>query len=443
MRPSRFLFVMFALLAVPLVLVGSSRAQTFRNIYNFPQTNAYPGGGLTQGDSADLYGVTQGAGSFPGSVYALSTNKAVEVFTPTGDFLFGSLTLTSAGNFYGAIDAGGPSGYGALYDVSPAGKYTLLYAFQGASDGAYPPSAPIVGADGNLYGTTTTTQPNSGSIYRYNPSSGTLTTLFQFATDGSQGFAPYGPLLQASDGTLWEAAQYGGAANCGTLVRVSTSGTLLHIYNFPCGSGGNDPSGAMIQASDGSVWGTTQYGGNTSNNCPGGCGTVFALSPTGAMSVYALNGDGSMGNTPDSIMQATDGNLYGTAYKGGAHNWGSLFRISTRGTFTLLHSLVSSVDGGSPYGALLQKTTGVFYGVTVYGGKFNYGTAFSLDAGLGPFVGVVRNQAKVGQSAQILGQGLTGTTSVTFNGVPATTFKVVVTTPGGTLTSNVNFRVIN
>jgi uncharacterized repeat protein (TIGR03803 family) len=134
--------------------------------------------------------------------------------------------------------------------------------------------------------------------------------------------------------------------------------------------------------------------------------------------------------------------------------------MTTGGTFTLLY-IFDSPTGKYPLGALTQHTSGRFYGTAYQGGAEGYGTVFSLDMGLGPFVTVVQPTAAVGGTAQILGQGLTGTTSVTFNGIAATSFKVVtdtymtavvptgattgklvVTTPSGPLTSNVNFRII-
>jgi uncharacterized repeat protein (TIGR03803 family) len=174
------------------------------------------------------------------------------------------------------------------------------------------------------------------------------------------------------------------------------------------------------------------------------------------------------------LIQATDGNFYGTTANGGADladcksdfgidGCGTIFELTPGGTLTTLHSF-SSTDGGIPYGGLLQATNGTFYGTTNQGGDiiegYTCGTLFSLDMGLGPFVSFVRNPAKVGQKFGILGQGLTGTTNVTLNGIPAsftvksetlieatvppgaTTGYVTVTTPSGTLTSNVPFHVI-
>jgi len=166
-------------------------------------------------------------------------------------------------------------------------------------------------------------------------------------------------------------------------------------------------------------------------------------------------------------MQATDGNFYGTTDGGGSDNAGTLFEISAAGTFASLYSFCGQpncTDGASPYGALFQGTDGILYGMTYGGGvvgcQITCGTVFSLDMGLGPFVSFVRAVGRVGQTGGILGQGFTGTTGVSFDGIPAeftvvsdtfikatvpagaATGFVTVATPGSTLTSNVPFHVI-
>ena len=176
-------------------------------------------------------------------------------------------------------------------------------------------------------------------------------------------------------------------------------------------------------------------------------------------------------NPEAGLVQASDGKLYGTTVFGGGHGEGSIFSITTDGTVTTLYSFPSfdHVDGANPFG-LMQHTDGKFYGTTSEGGtsincdsfdSIGCGTVFSLDLGLGPFVTFVVPSGKVGSVIQILGTDLTGATAVSFNGVPASSFKVVrgtlikatlpagattgpvtVTTPTGTLTSNVNFTVL-
>jgi uncharacterized repeat protein (TIGR03803 family) len=160
-------------------------------------------------------------------------------------------------------------------------------------------------------------------------------------------------------------------------------------------------------------------------------------------------------------MQATDGNFYGTTVDGGTNNVGTLYKLSLAGAHTVLYSFASST-GDIPPWPPMQDTNGQLYGVTYVGGTFNYGTVYNFNLGLAPFATFVQHTGAIGHSAQILAQGLTGTTAVSFNGIPASSFSVVsdtymtavipagattgpvvVTTPSGKLTSNVNFRIVH
>lgn len=206
----------------------------------------------------------------------------------------------------------------------------------------------------------------------------------------------------------------------------------------------------MIQATDGNFYGTTYAGGTR------GYGTVFKITDSGEFttlhSFIANPNDGA--NPYAGLVQATDGNLYGTTYSGG-NCCGTIFSITPGGTYLTLHYFDATGDA-FPQAGLAQATSGVLYGTTAGG----YGSIFSLDMGLGPFVTFVRFAGRVGRTGPILGQGLAGTTGVSINGIQAnftvvsdtfiratvpegaTTGFVTVTTPSGTLTSNVPFHVI-
>jgi uncharacterized repeat protein (TIGR03803 family) len=158
------------------------------------------------------------------------------------------------------------------------------------------------------------------------------------------------------------------------------------------------------------------------------------------------------------LIQATDGNLYGATSSGGAQGYGSLFSITLSGALTTLHSF-DNTDGAAPDGTLVQGTNGDFYGTTSGDGANGAGTVFGLSVGLGPFVQTLPTSGKAGTAVKILGTGLTGANSVTFNGVAAvftvvssseitttvpagaTTGPVIVRTSAGTFTSNNAFRV--
>jgi uncharacterized repeat protein (TIGR03803 family) len=215
---------------------------------------------------------------------------------------------------------------------------------------------------------------------------------------------------------------------------------------------------------DRNLYGTTTYGG-AYTKCAGGngCGTVFQITPNGKLTVLhsfcppSSCGDGALPKA--ALIEGSDGNLYGTTVFGGRRGNGTVFKITPSGTLTALHRF-DPADGVRPQAGLVQDTNGKFYGTTPFGGANNYGTVFRLSLGLSPFVETQTASGKVGAAVKILGTNLTGTTSVSFNGtaalfkvvssslitttVPAgaTTGFVSVTTPKGTLKSNRKFLVL-
>ena len=359
----------------------------------------------------------------------------------------------------------------------PGQTFTTLFSFN-YTDGAYSEAELVQATNGNLYGTTGGggANGNYGTVFKITPS-GTLTTLYSFCsqsgcTDGSN---PYAGVVQATNGDFYGTTGYGGAncapTGCGTIFKMTPSGTLTTLYSFCSQSGCTDgeyPFGALVQATNGNLYGTTRFGGANGNY-----GTVFKITPGGTLttlySFCSQSGctDGYFPNTP--LVQATNGDLYGTTYGGGANgNYGTVFKIAPGGTLTTLYSFCSQsgcTDGDSSLAGLVQDTNGDLYGTTWEGGANDVGcsqgcgTVFRLSVGLGPFVETRPTSGKVGKFVEILGSDLTGATRVTFNGtaakftvvspslitttVPtgATTGKVRVVTPSGTLSSNVPFRV--
>jgi uncharacterized repeat protein (TIGR03803 family) len=447
-----------------LLMPQSGFSQTVTDVYNFTGNN---GSGIplhvtpTQGRNGQLFGTTVGEGSSSyGTIFQLSTRgafKQVYTFDNTvGSQPGGGLTLASDGTLYGTATSGGSAGLGVLFKISTSGVYTVLYEFTGGANGAVPGSPPIIGFDGNFYGTTYGNSTTASTVYKYTRASGVFTTIYQFSQ--SEGASVIASLVQGTDSNLYGTANQGGSAGCGAIFELSTSGTLLWDYSFPCQPGGANPIAALIQGTDGNFYGTTYYGGTYS------VGTVFKVSQGAVSILYNFKGfpnPGNDGSYPSGgVTQATDGNLYGsTGGGGGPRGQGTLFQISTDGTYKQLF-VFTGKNGESPYATLLQDTSGVFYGTTFEGGKYSEGVVYSLNMGLGPFVALVSYTGRVGSTAQILGQGLTGTTAVTFNGIPATSFNVVsstymtavvpggtttgpvvVTTPGGMLTSNKNLRI--
>jgi uncharacterized repeat protein (TIGR03803 family) len=264
----------------------------------------------------------------------------------------------------------------------PAQTFTTLHNFDG-TDGKVPIAGLVQATNGNLYGTTGSGGANGdGTIFKITPS-GTLMTIYSFCpppnrcTDGAY---PVAGLIQGTDGNFYGTTSEGGANSHGTVFKISPSGMLATLHSFCSESGcadGQHPSEGLVQATDGNFYGTTYSGGAY------GFGTVFTISPSGTLATLHsfCSGSGCTdGQYPSAgLVQAIGGNLYGTTYDGGASGEGTVFKITPSGDLTTLHSF-DSTDGYQPSGALVQATGGNFYGTTTYGGASNLGTIFKITA---------------------------------------------------------------
>lgn len=450
-------------------LSNISVGQTVKEVFGFPGSTPAPGTVTpAQGRNGRLYGTTTGIGRnvTNGTVFSLSpVGKGGTIYTfngTDGSHPQSGLTLATDGNFYGGATSGGAANFGVLFRINAGGSYSALYQFSGGSDGANPLAPPIQASDGNLYGATDGDTVTAGAFYKLVPSSSTFATILTLNPDGSQGSIVSPPLMQASDGSLYATAETGGANGCGTILNLSTSGKLIRLYSFLCGASGNFPAASLVEASDGTLYGTTVAGGNVTNGeCANGCGIVFKMSQGLLTVMHSFSGYPTDGAFPSGgLTLGTDGNLYGATGKGGANDFGTLYQITTGGQYKVLYSFVDKIGSG-PNATLLQHTNGSFYGVAESGGQYDAGAVYSLNMGLAPFIALVRSTGRIGQPVQILGQGLTGSSGVTINGISSTSFKVVsdtymtaiipanattgpvlVTTPTGTLTSNHNLRIL-
>lgn len=419
---------------------------------------------MAQGRDGNLYTTswTGGANSL-GTVYKVTPAGVLTVLYSFdgahGDQPWSGVTLATDGNFYGTTSSDRNSGNGTVFKMTPAGPLTTLYSFTGGTDGGIPYAPPIQGTDGNLYGTARTGGGGSGfgTIYKLTLS-GTFTVLHQFT--GTDGSTPGAPLFQATDGNFYGTTGEGGngTCSCGTVFKITQSGKFTVLYNFDDTHGKFPLYASLVQASNGKFYGTTISGGAN------GLGVVYQITSAGVIKVLhsfsGTNGDGAKPLV--ALAQATDGNLYGTTSGGGTTGQGTIFRISPTKPYP--YKVLYNFDGtagGNPASPLLQNTNGIFYGKTGSGGTAGDGVFYSFNEGLAPFVTFLPRQSlgKVGASIGIFGQGLTGTTDVSFNGMPAsfkamsgtyltatvpngaTTGFVTVKTPGGTLKSNVQFRV--
>ncbi len=400
----------------------------------------------TQGRDGLLYGEDFGMPN--NSIFRLNlAAKGTLLYTYSdlnAQHIFSGVMLARDGAFYGVDPFGGPGRTGALFRLTRSGQYTELHVFQGGSDGSDPVSRPIQADNGILYGTTHST------LYSY--SSGDGYKLLA-SVDPQAGSNIYN-VLQGADGNLYVVAIGGGTSSCGAILKFNVSGTLLSSTSFNCKEQGVNPIW-LVLANDSNIYGTAAAGGNSDGRASG---TIFRVNTDGTLTImHTFQGGKTDGAEPNVLTLGSDGMLYGGTVAGGTLNAGALYRISTDGVFTLLYSDRPS-DALQSQG-VVQDTNGKFYGFSTNGGS-GYGTFYSLDVGLGPFTTLQKYQGKVGNSVDILGQGFTGTKSVSFNGVAASSFSVVsdtymtavvpsgattgnvtVTTPTGTLTSNKVFKV--
>ncbi len=259
-----------------------------------------------------------------------------------------------------------------FFEVTPAGIETVLYAFTGGNDGGIPFAGLIQGADGNFYGTTYGGGPsNAGTVFKITPA-GVESALYAF-TGGNDGVGPEARLIQAADGNFYGTTGTGGPSNAGTVFKITPAGVESVLYSFTGGNDGGNPVVELIQDTDGNFYGTTPYGG------PSNAGTVFKITPAGIEAVlYSFTGGNDGGTPVAGLIQAADGNFYGTTATGGSSSAGTLFKITPAGVETVLYSFTGGNDGGSPQGRLIQADDGNFYGTTGSGGLSNAGTVFKF-----------------------------------------------------------------
>jgi len=285
------------------------------------------------------------------------------------------------GNFYGTTLAGGANGQGVVFKATPSGAVTTLYSFcslANCADGQDVHAGLVQGSDGNFYGVSAAGGVNSqpegqdspGTVFKITPA-GALVTLHSFADNGLEGYGPMATLIQATDGNFYGTTPFGGANFAtylisGTVFKISPSGTFTVIYNFcsqaQCADGAY-PVAALLQGADGNFYGTTTEGGANSD------GTIFKLTPGGALTVlHSFGGaDGSIPEAP--LVQSADGSLWGTTNaggpNGGARGDGTLFKLAPDGTLTTLYFFgTSKTDGAAPKAGLLLANNGNYYGAS-------------------------------------------------------------------------------
>jgi uncharacterized repeat protein (TIGR03803 family) len=357
-------------------------SQSFTTAGSYTITAEYSGDATYVGanGSGGTLTVTSTALSYAESVLYNFTGNGND-----GDPQYGALLQAKDGNYYGTTQYGGNHEGGSVFAVTPSGDITTIYSFcpqSGCPDGERPQSGLVQGTDGNLYGATQSGGTNSyGTIFKLTPT-GSLTVLYNICSETTcaDGSAPTG-LVQGIDGNFYGVMTYGGASSYGVVFKITSSGTFTRLYSFKDDADGYYPSASLVQGSDGNLYGTTVDGGTHQY------GAYFKISTSGTLTVLydfcTLTNCADGGSVQSALVQGSDGNFYGTTTNQGANGHGTAFKITPAGVLTTLYAFCSDggaacSDGANPYGGLMLASDGNFYGTTEADGVNAQGTFFQV-----------------------------------------------------------------
>jgi uncharacterized repeat protein (TIGR03803 family) len=356
-----------------------------------------PYAGLIEGSDGALYGTTSSGGTRTnGTVFKISQERddyfVLRSFTNSltdGRFPVGGVIEASDGVLYGTTHHGGNpgagfnlDGQGTVFKLNRDGSgYAVLRKFYASADDGYHPWGHVVeGSDGRLYGATAGGGGSSsfaGTVFRLNKDGGDYVVLHRFSADSHGGVLPRCALLEGSDGALYGTTERGGSHGIGSIFKLGKDGSnYVVLHNFGSGVGdGANPFAALLEGSDGFLYGVTSAGGTTN------AGAVFKLSRDGS-GYQVLRRFGASPtdarNAYSALIEGSDGALYGTTRNGGAMDQGAIFTLGRNGSnYRVLHSFGTVTnDGRGPLSKLIESRDGWFYGVTYVGGATRRGVVF-------------------------------------------------------------------
>jgi uncharacterized repeat protein (TIGR03803 family) len=443
-KRSRSLFMPLTLLAATLEAgLAQTSYQRLKSFGRPELSGAEPHAALVEGSGGVWYGTTElGGAANLGTIFHINADgsgyQVLHSFGPAPDaaWPYGRLVAGGDGAVYGTTVFGGSNGLGTVFKVGTNGSgYAVLHHFStNRWDGENPYGGLLVGGDGALYAATAGGGTNGvGTVFKLSTDGTGYTLLHSFSTNGSDGRFP-GELIQGLDGALYGMTRRGGVSNAGTMFTLGTDGgsyAVLRSFDAPAGDGGSHHAGLM-QGSDGTLYGTMYSGGTNT------LGAVFKLTTNGSdyAVLHKFTASGFDGQNPDGrLVQGADGTLFATTVKGGTNGYGTLFQISTNGTgYTVLRSFGSAAgDGQCPSDTLALGSDGALRGTTLFGGAHNEGTVFRISPD-GSGYSVLRSFASSGDDGQtprgrlIRGSdgGLYGTTASGGSAGAGTVFKLTL-----------------
>lgn len=271
-------------------------------------------GALVQGADGDFYGASWVGVNDVGTVYKISadgTFTTLYTFDVSDGAYPNGLVLASDGNFYGTTSQGGSKQLGTVFQITPAGTLTTIYNFctaKNCTDGNTPYTGLVQGNDGYLYGTTSSGGANNWGTSFKITLDGMFTKLFDYCFGQSCLLSPGTSPILGIDGNFYGTERGGGSENAGFIYQMTPTGKVTTLYNFLNESDGSDPYAALVQAKDGTFYSTTLEGG-PNNNCVSwnGCGTAFRFD-SGLFPIL------SVAKAVDGTVSSTDHHIYcGTA----------------------------------------------------------------------------------------------------------------------------------
>ncbi len=366
-------------------------SSTYTKLKDFDGTNGYgPYGSLMQTSNGKLYGMTTGGGS-GGLGVIFSFDPLTSTYTKLKDFNVtdgynpsGSLMQASNGKLYGMTTYGGSNDGGVIFSFDPSSStYTKLKDFDAVS-GVLPYGNLTQASNGKLYGMTSNGGSNNGGvIFSFDLLSSTYTKLKDFDGTNPNPTKPYGSLIQTSDGKLYGMTSGGGSTGYGVIFSFDpSSSTYTKLKDLDRANGGS-PSGSLMQASNGKLYGLTTRGGAGGGNS-GGFGVIFSFDPSSSTYTKLRDFEELNGRYPSNLFQASDGKFYGTTSIMNALSGNDAFIFSfdpSSSFYTKLMHFDSTNTGSpyAPYGSFIQASDGKLYGMTGFGGSGGYGVIFSFD----------------------------------------------------------------